>query len=162
MIYFLRSPSSGLIKIGRTRFLRVRLADLSYQHREPLVVLGVLDEPDVYETQLHRQFKKWRVKGEWFEPTRHLLSFIQSSTRAWTPDMGVGSGFVRRIPCLGHEVEDLGEQVPGEEVAPLGEVSDDHQRASLVGCIRMVAATSSASFNAAVSVQNRWFSGFTM
>lgn len=86
MIYFLRSPSSGLIKIGRTRFLRVRLADLSYQHREPLIVLGVLDEPDVYETQLHRQFKRWRVVGEWFEPTAHLLRFVTAHARAWTPE----------------------------------------------------------------------------
>lgn len=74
MIYFLRSPSSGLIKIGRTRFLRVRLADLSYQHREPLIVLGVLDEPDVYETQLHRQFKptvsSQRVERNFGEPSQ--------------------------------------------------------------------------------------------
>lgn len=98
MIYFLRSPSSGLIKIGRTKYLRSRLADLSYQHREQLIVLGVLDEPDVYETQLHRQFKKWRVRGEWFEPTAHLLAFVQSKARAWTPDLDAEPGNEVAVP----------------------------------------------------------------
>ena len=85
MVYFLRSPRTGLIKIGRTRFLQSRLADLEHQYQETLEVLGVLpDALDSHEADLHRAFRRSRMQGEWFEPTKELMHVIKARAVPWS------------------------------------------------------------------------------
>jgi T5orf172 domain len=77
MIYFLRSPQTGLIKIGRTSYFRSRYNQLCYEHKESLEVLGVVSEDRFEERGLHRIFARLRVVNEWFEDCAELRGFIR-------------------------------------------------------------------------------------
>lgn len=74
-IYFVRG--GGLIKIGKTVDLRLRLSGLQVGSPAPLEVLLVLADTGALEEQLHRRFAKARAHGEWFHPDPKLLSYIE-------------------------------------------------------------------------------------
>ncbi|MDR3582552.1 MAG: GIY-YIG nuclease family protein [Candidatus Pacebacteria bacterium] len=76
LIYFLRSARTSLIKIGRSSHFRSRYAQLAYEHKENLEILGVVSEDVWEERQLHRIFSEIRVVNEWFENSAVLRDFI--------------------------------------------------------------------------------------
>ena len=82
MIYFLQIPTGGLIKIGTTSQLSVRLKQLTAKHG-PLDILAVLDGGLDVEQELHERFAPNRLEGEWFEPSDILLNFIASEGKPW-------------------------------------------------------------------------------
>lgn len=80
MIYFIRSGKTGPIKIGyvsRDRSLTSRRMSLQVGNPEELYTLGVLDGYGLATEQaLHKAFRAYRVRGEWFEACDSLLAFI--------------------------------------------------------------------------------------
>jgi hypothetical protein len=81
-VYFVRSGTDGPIKIGKANNVRNRIAGLQTAHPWPLHLLLVLPGSEVEERALHTEFKAARMRGEWFEPHRSLLEFIDAKRRA--------------------------------------------------------------------------------
>ncbi|WP_181008286.1 integrase arm-type DNA-binding domain-containing protein [Sphingomonas montanisoli] len=77
-VYFVRQ-ASGLIKIGVTRNLPARLAQLQLGGDRPLELMGVLSGGFATEGMLHRLFAESAVGGEWFTPSPRLLEFIEEN-----------------------------------------------------------------------------------
>lgn len=84
-VYFIRSGKRRLIKIGRARNARTRLAQLQCASPDRLRLLGVIhvDEAFRLESQLHRTFAADRVRGEWFKPSSDLMEVIDGL--CWRP-----------------------------------------------------------------------------
>jgi hypothetical protein len=83
MIYFIQAENGGPIKIGFTRDLDRRLDRLQTGSPYPLNVLATIDTgcDDVhddasYERMIHDKFQQYRLRREWFEPSKELLEFI--------------------------------------------------------------------------------------
>jgi hypothetical protein len=83
MIYFVRDEARGLIKIGTTRRLALRLHGLRAEAKGDLTVLAVTDGARDEEASLHVRFESLWVVGEWFTPGPELLQFIAEHGRPW-------------------------------------------------------------------------------
>jgi hypothetical protein len=90
VIYFVRADH-GIIKIGTTKNLSVRLFDLCAENRQYLGVLAVMDGERPEEQALHERFAHLRLHGEWFSPTQELLDFIETEGKPWDGMMAVPS-----------------------------------------------------------------------
>ncbi len=69
MIYFIKSETLGLIKIGYCREGRLisRYNGLRTSSPDKLTILGFIRDKDINcERELHYQFNYLRVRGEWF------------------------------------------------------------------------------------------------
>lgn len=76
-VYFIRADGPGLIKIGVAGSVQHRLSTLQTASPVPLTLIAVI--PGVgqpVESELHERFAEDRVRGEWFEPSAKLLSYI--------------------------------------------------------------------------------------
>lgn len=77
MVYFVRFPGLGFIKIGTTTNLKKRLDALRTSVPDgDLEVLLLLPGSYDLERSMHRQFRHLRVRGEWFRADDELLDFI--------------------------------------------------------------------------------------
>lgn len=83
MVYFVQPKSGGLIKIGTSLKLSVRLKALAKEAGCPLVVLGVVKGEQRKEKELHHRFAIHRERGEWFRPAPELIRYISRHTRRW-------------------------------------------------------------------------------
>lgn len=87
MIYFLRRPEGGPIKIGSTINLTKRLEGHRSVMGGDFVVLGVMPGNTKEEMLLHRQFWDLKIpkppRLEWFEPREDLLEFIRTHSTPW-------------------------------------------------------------------------------
>jgi hypothetical protein len=79
--YIIKSPASGLLKIGKTIDMKQRLAALQNGSGVPLEVLVVIDEN--IEHELHLRFKNLRVFGEWFRDDGQIAQFIEEGKKSW-------------------------------------------------------------------------------
>lgn len=75
LVYFLRA-ADGPIKIGVTDHLNKRLQILQCGHFQRLEYLMATEGTPGCEAKLHRKFKKFHIRGEWFEAAPELLKFI--------------------------------------------------------------------------------------
>lgn len=75
VVYFVRR-ADGLVKIGCTTALPLRLATLAGQYG-PLRLLGLQYGGFGEEHALHRTFKQLRVDGEWFEFLGDLCEYVR-------------------------------------------------------------------------------------
>ena len=74
LLYFVRNPMSGLIKIGVTTNFTKRMTDLSHANGAWLEVLSVRKRQSVEtEASLHGVFARHRTVGEWFSPDPELV-----------------------------------------------------------------------------------------
>lgn len=78
VVYFVRSGRSGPVKIGTTANLKGRLSALSHPLVDNLILLGTVDGGRGKEAEMHKRFKKYRLKGEWFKYEGDLAKFIES------------------------------------------------------------------------------------
>lgn len=85
MIYFLRSPDTGLVKIGTTGNYHLRLSQLIAEHGD-LELLGLMDGVRLDEQALHRQFAADRVHHEWFRFSDAVASFVEANTHLQIPN----------------------------------------------------------------------------
>jgi hypothetical protein len=90
MIYFIKRPDNGLIKIGTTVCLSERLKQLRYEVSANIRVLAIMDGSYPEESNLHHRFVHLRVGEsvlcEWFNPGSDLLKFIAIEGRRWKPE----------------------------------------------------------------------------
>jgi hypothetical protein len=75
VIYFVRARKSGMVKIGVTRNLPVRLAAIRTSVECELLALVPGDVKT--EAAIHRQFGAQRAFREWFRPSPALLAYIE-------------------------------------------------------------------------------------
>lgn len=76
-VYFIESPISGAIKIGKSVDPTVRIETLQIGHSEPLVLLAAIPGTSADETAYHKRFKEHRMRGEWFSPHPDILAEIE-------------------------------------------------------------------------------------
>lgn len=74
MIYFVQNNT--VVKIGFTTNIVARLRGLQTATHRPCRVLGVMDGTLADEQKLHRRFKAYRVRGEWFDFSSEIETFI--------------------------------------------------------------------------------------
>lgn len=77
VVYFIRNPDSGLIKIGTTAYLSRRLSCLRSHSGAELELLGSLPGNRYVEAGLHSRWAGLRVRGEWFRPDPEILEWIK-------------------------------------------------------------------------------------
>jgi hypothetical protein len=65
VLYLIEAIGYGVVKIGRSRDLRVRLRNLSTNHFAELRVIGLCRRAST-ERKLHRLMRAFRLRGEWF------------------------------------------------------------------------------------------------
>lgn len=82
-VYFIQGEATGLIKIGKANDPGTRLKGLQTGSPDHLVLLGVIPCTKTRETELHEDFKAFKVHGEWFKPSAELLSFIAKTANPW-------------------------------------------------------------------------------
>ena len=78
-ICFIQGETTRRIHIGETQELpHQRLSALQLNSPDTLKLLKGINAGRGDEAQLHQQFAKDRVHGEWFYPSQPLLKFIES------------------------------------------------------------------------------------
>lgn len=80
-IYFV-AAADGNIKIGKSRDVPRRLAEMQVGQAGALRLLAVMPGSSAHERALHAAFAGHKIRGEWFAPTAALLAFI----RGFEPD----------------------------------------------------------------------------
>lgn len=82
MIYFIEASyaKTKFIKIGYSANPKTRLRNLQSSCPLPLKLLGCRPGNEADEHSLHFQFRRHRVRGEWFRPHQDLLATIQATT----------------------------------------------------------------------------------
>lgn len=117
VIYFIAAKGTPYVKIGRTRKpVEHRLAMLAVGCPLPLeiirtVVVPVGNEADV-EKKLHRKFKKYRKRGEWF-----VLNRIDIEKTVAEIEGGKIRGFYKTFPS--YLIDQL------ERHHPIGDIARD-------------------------------------
>ncbi len=79
-VYFAQRKTNGLIKIGWSRSVKVRMSAVRAK------VIGAVPGEREVELSLHKRFAHLRVRGEWFKPDDELLVYIQSEAQGHEPD----------------------------------------------------------------------------
>jgi len=74
MIYFARADNS--VKIGFSRYVPTRMRTIKGSNHSELKLMAVIPGGRTREKRLHERFAKDRIRGEWFELTPELNSFI--------------------------------------------------------------------------------------
>ena len=82
-IYFLQS-GGGPIKIGFAVNIQARIDTLQLGNPEKLKLLKTVEGSVSGEKEIHRRFSKDKIRGEWFNPTDELLSFIAKIGSSYT------------------------------------------------------------------------------
>ncbi len=76
-IYFIQCEDNGLIKIGFSNDIEKRFNSLRTQSPARLKLLKHMEGGVELEAKLHNKFKKYRHHGEWFEPSKEILRYIE-------------------------------------------------------------------------------------
>jgi hypothetical protein len=77
-VYFIQSGEGGPVKIGVADNVKGRLAGLQTNHHNKLRLIGVIPNGGREATKLlHKQFKAFRLAGEWFEWNPELAEAVQ-------------------------------------------------------------------------------------
>ena len=79
-VYFVQRESGGPIKIGYSANIPERIAGLQTEYGK-LKVLLIIRGSFRKEKSMHKQFAKYRLYGEWFEPAPAVLNEIERLKR---------------------------------------------------------------------------------
>lgn len=78
VVYFAQNPETGSIKIGTTTGdPEVRVSQIQTGACAKLVLLASVKGSNKEETALHHKFASYRLEGEWFNPSKELMDYIQ-------------------------------------------------------------------------------------
>lgn len=80
MIYFIQSGEDGAIKIGYSEnegSIGRRLSSLQTGNPKQLYLRGILRGNREVELGIHKMFKKYNVRGEWFKPEKEIITFMK-------------------------------------------------------------------------------------
>jgi hypothetical protein len=75
-VYFVRNPETGLIKIGATYDLRVRLSTMRRKEQPQFEVLATQPGTIRIEGRVHARLIEHHVGHEWFRPHDEVLALI--------------------------------------------------------------------------------------
>lgn len=75
-VYF--AEADGRVKIGWSRKVATRIAQLQTGSAAPITLLGTTPGGVALERRLHQQFAAARVAGEWFEATPELRAYVEA------------------------------------------------------------------------------------
>lgn len=76
IVYFIQTGQYGNIKIGYTKYLAQRIKTLQTGCAENLQLLGFINGDKGKERALHKQFREYHIKGEWFKLNSELIEYI--------------------------------------------------------------------------------------
>lgn len=103
MIYFAQYENdNGPIKIGLSRNIQKRLAEIQMTCPAPIKLLKVIEGEWEKEARIHYHFSHIRLHGEWFKPEKELLDFIENPYEV--PEIPKTTWSVNTMPIEG-EVE---------------------------------------------------------
>lgn len=77
-VYFAQSED-GYIKIGCTQNLKSRIRHIQIYNHMKIKLIGKMKGGRDLEVKLHRKFKQYRKRGEWFNPATELLEYIANN-----------------------------------------------------------------------------------
>lgn len=66
-VYFIGPSDDGPVKIGFTTHLATRLQQLQTASPVPLRIIANVVGTRLIEALLHRWFRRWHIRGEWFD-----------------------------------------------------------------------------------------------
>lgn len=75
-VYFLVAPEMGLIKIGFSTNPEKRINKQIHESVATLICIGHYMAPGTAERHLHRHFRQYRIKGEWFRDCEEIRSVL--------------------------------------------------------------------------------------
>jgi hypothetical protein len=78
-VYFIQIDGEGAIKIGVSNNPLSRLETLQTGSHQRMTLLGILPGGYDVESQIHAQFAKSRIRGEWFTASPELIDFIHKT-----------------------------------------------------------------------------------
>jgi hypothetical protein len=78
LVYFIRHPS-GLIKVGHSAQVDIRLQTLCSVEGTKLELLGTVAGGRKREQRLHKAMAAFRVRGEWFNPNTLIDALLESA-----------------------------------------------------------------------------------
>ncbi len=84
-VYYVRSPASGLVKIGFAADARQRFSKIQSDCPDTLVLVAVEDGDMETESARHAQFAEFRARGEWFRDEGALRDHVDALPGHITP-----------------------------------------------------------------------------
>jgi hypothetical protein len=76
VVYFVKNGKRRQIKIGYSGSVRTRMGELGTSTPENLKLLAHIPGDKKLETELHRRFYKYRIKGDWFRHEGALAKYV--------------------------------------------------------------------------------------
>ena len=88
MVYFIQHITTKHIKIGCSERLKNRLSELQVGNSEKLRIVATCEGSYEEEKQLHKEFKEYKLRGEWFYPGQKLIFYIETYSKPFyiTPE----------------------------------------------------------------------------
>ena len=77
-VYIIQHEEGGLIKIGFSSNLSLRMRNICLVTGKKIKVLALLDGGKDLESYLHYKFHKYRKLGEWFEDHQVILDYAKN------------------------------------------------------------------------------------
>lgn len=85
VVYFVEAEGMGLVKIGTSSDMHLRLCSIRSHSPAPIRFLKAIAGDAALEAALHNRFSRLRVRGEWFRAEPELMAFIEGGVSAWVP-----------------------------------------------------------------------------
>ena len=80
-MYFIEAEGQNRIKIGVARDPEERMSTLQAGSPVKLKLLGTVAGGQAREIKTHKKLAKWHVRGEWFEGSKEVRSYIEEALR---------------------------------------------------------------------------------
>lgn len=92
MIYFVQIENDGPVKIGYAADVKRRVRSVAHGLPYKLMLLGYIKGTRSLERTLHKQIGLYRMRGEWFHPTKEVMECIATYVPHATTKQWVGAG----------------------------------------------------------------------
>lgn len=93
MIYFIRNPYAGVVKIGHAKDPWKRIAEIQVGNSSRLELAAIEGGDKEREAELHRQFAEHRMRGEWFVYAQPIADYVTVLGEAVKPLSGKTRSF---------------------------------------------------------------------
>lgn len=83
-VYFMQAGEGGAVKIGfSATSVERRIKGNQVGCPQTITLLGVIEGNTALEKRFHKAFRRFAIRGEWFEPHPRLLALIAKIS--WSP-----------------------------------------------------------------------------
>ena len=83
MVYFIQHNTTKHIKIGCSETLKNRLSQLQVGNSGKLRIVATCEGSFEEEKMLHKEFKEYKLRGEWFFPGQRLIFYIETYSKSF-------------------------------------------------------------------------------